>query len=432
MSRELSVFTLTLAISAALAAAWAEPSSGTGDLTDPFNKPPDYFVSGDGARVVAYEPTPIILAQVGASEGGAQAAAPAGTETAAKSTAPFAAFDGAVAADTLTRDMMGKQLAITGTIAKYEASTGDRVPFRLTLVDRETDPVMVVYWPDVAPRIHGTEGKEPEVGLQVSVRGALSDYRGVMQVRVANPNNLRIQGLTAAGEDEGGAKLKTALKALATGGDKLTVSEALAKEPGSGMVTVFGEVESFRAAWNDRAPNIITVTDGEASLDVVYFSNEIESMPEELTKPGAMIRAKGVRSDFQGKKQLRVRNAEAVAMADAAEGGAAADAAAAMGGDTPALTTSVGLTRSLEGKEVAMAATLTRLNDTPAGTFLVLKDDDGVAVAFLDKELAATEGLRERLVTGSKLLVAGKGEFSRLRSQMVLRVDSADSIRKIE
>lgn len=213
------------------------------------------------------------------------------------------AFPGSVAPETVTREMLGQEVALTGKIARVVPSERENVPFQLFLVDREEAPVMIVYWADAAKQIHGDRGV-PIAGTPVSVTGTLEEYRGSLQVRVRRPEQIRIAGYGATSAAPPAAEESSAAQPNEQGYftvDKLPGMRAyLGRE-----LSISGKATAFRAAWSETAPHVITVSEGEHTMEVVFWPGPGEAYPD-FSKAGTPIFATGQFQQYRDKLQLKV------------------------------------------------------------------------------------------------------------------------------
>lgn len=232
----------------------------------------------------------------------AQDGAPAASTLPALTVTPF---PGSVSPETVTSAMIGQDVVLTGTIARVVPSERDNVPFQLYLIDREEAPVMIVYWVDAAKEIHGNLGV-PQAGTPVSVTGKLEEFRGRLQVRVRNAAQIRLAGYGAAA---------AAPVAGATDGDGIAKPNAqgyftLEQLPGmqsylARELSIMGKATGFRAAWSETAPHVITVSEGDHALEVVFWPGPGETYPD-FSKPGTPIFATGQLQQYRDKLQLKV------------------------------------------------------------------------------------------------------------------------------
>jgi Thioredoxin-like len=100
-------------------------------------------------------------------------------------------FPNSLAPEQVVRDQhLGKDIAVTGRIVVFEASSAVNRPYILTLTKRAEDPLQVVYWQQAADSLHRGLPM-PREGDLVSVKGKLTDYRGRLQFKVEQADQLR-------------------------------------------------------------------------------------------------------------------------------------------------------------------------------------------------------------------------------------------------
>jgi len=80
-------------------------------------------------------------------------------------------------------------------------------------------------------------------------------------------------------------------------------------------VTVFGKTASFKPAWNERAPNTITLTDGVKELPVVFWSDVDSKLSPEYKQIGVTLVIKGVVDEFRDAVQLKLINPQNIKLA---------------------------------------------------------------------------------------------------------------------
>lgn len=114
----------------------------------------------------------------------------AGANTSQPSDSKFEPFESAVGADDIVRDQLGNQITVTGKVVVSEPSTAPNRPYILLLSKRAQDALQVVYWPATAEQIHAGR-RAPKEGDLVSVRGKLTDYRGKLQIKVEQADQMR-------------------------------------------------------------------------------------------------------------------------------------------------------------------------------------------------------------------------------------------------
>lgn len=245
--------------------------------------------------------------------------APSQSEKSAQ-TETFQVFDGAIPAHTVTRDMVGQDVIVEGTITDFYHSTRSNVPNMLTMAEIGGEAFQAVYWPDTAPLIHGEIGI-PTKGLKVSVQGELSDYQGRLQIRIRTPDQIRIEGYPVtrrAPTKAASSSSPNGSGAFPTPGQDgyFTIEQVPAMNPLLNRELSFkGELSEFRAAWNERAPNILYFRDSQSSMEIVFWTPEGMTVPAELQQTGTMIYVTGEFQKYQDRLQLKVDNLDNISTA---------------------------------------------------------------------------------------------------------------------
>lgn len=223
-----------------------------------------------------------------------------------KANLQFKPFSGATPAAKVYADQLENQVVVEGTINKVDASTGPRVPHRLLLVDRPSQPVMVVYWPDVAPKIHGDQ-PVPRPGARLSAKGTLTEYRGALQIKVRDASQIRIEGYPLTLASRGRAQGD---QSVPVPGEKgyFTIEDVPGIRTFIGHDLSFrGEVTGFRESWSDTAPNVITIAKDDSDIEIVYWLPDGAKGPD-FEHPGTPVYVTGELQDYNGRLQIRVTN----------------------------------------------------------------------------------------------------------------------------
>ncbi len=233
---------------------------------------------------------------------------PAQQSTSAEAAA-FQPFPGAIAADSITRDMLGQEVVLQGKVVEVFESTAERTPTQLTLVQRDTNPLKVIYWLDTAPLIQGEKGA-PKVGTQLSVKGQLTDYKGTLQVRVRSADQIRIDGYksAAAAPPASTPQDRTLPPGASPPGEDgyYTIKQLSQMEPLLGKKISFkGKVTSYRASWSETAPNIINFKEGSSELEIVYWTSPGDKVAD-FSKPGTEVYVTGGFAKYRERVQIKV------------------------------------------------------------------------------------------------------------------------------
>lgn len=330
---------------------------------------------------------------------------------------PFYPFPDAMLAEDVDRAMLGEDVTIVGKIAHFVPSSDARTPHRMILVERETDPLVVVYWPDISERVHGNIGM-PQKHQMVSVQGMVSEYREQLQLRVTNPNKLRLQGVEPTDEP-----WAPPVRATSTNGYP-TIHDVLQLGPSNEPKTIVAKTVSFREAWNERAPNILTVEDGADSLDVVFYPDAIAELPAAYREAGAELRITGTLSEYRGNMQFRLRGSKDLSLASDPDPGVLG--AGAYDGNRP--VPSVELDNRFDGKTVTVAGKVERLIPAGEALYVMLRDGDGVVTVLLEEAMKNGADARTLLTEGASVTLEGRAAFSPQRSAMVVHVEDGTKV----
>lgn len=208
----------------------------------------------------------------------------------------------------VTADRDGAAVVVEGTITNFRASWSDTAPNIITINDG-TGEAPVVIWPDDFNRVN----PQPESGNRIRVTGEITVYRGTAQIRCEDPAGIVIVSDTGAVLSEApmaapaeSATAQSAAPAMASGAPtEIAVSDIDGSTVGQ-TVLINGTIAGVRPAWNDRAPNTITLTDGTSTIPVVAWSDTWDSLDHEPAQ-GDRVRITGEVSLYEARNELQVR-----------------------------------------------------------------------------------------------------------------------------
>lgn len=83
---------------------------------------------------------------------------------------------------------LGKKVRVRGTVSKLALAPAPRVPTKFVVQDN-TGEIEVVYWSDVADVL--PYDSQPVVGQQIEVGGVIGEWRGTLQLKVTEADQLR-------------------------------------------------------------------------------------------------------------------------------------------------------------------------------------------------------------------------------------------------
>jgi DNA/RNA endonuclease YhcR with UshA esterase domain len=348
---------------------------------------------------------------------------------AAEAAAAFAPFDGSIGAADVTRDMLGKDMAVSGTVVEYSASRGERSPNRVILHQADGATFMLVYWPDVATAVE--HGMGPlTAGTRVSAKGKIQEYQGALQIRITDPAAIRIEGRPGAAPAAAATRARQAAPQARPAvpaheppplkpGEMTTLEDVMRRTKGNVMFEA--EVVAYRAAWSPSAPNVLTVTDGVRSIDVISFPNNVPSIDEALKQPGAKVRITGRRSDYRGRQQVVISRMSGIASADSPRPVSADDVIAGKVEPGTVVTTPL-VDHALLGRTITLQGEVRGIAAGTGSAFATLADDEGEAIIEVPADAAAS------ITAGSRWRATGEVAWSDRRSQLVVKVAAAADI----
>jgi DNA/RNA endonuclease YhcR with UshA esterase domain len=368
--------------------------------------------------------------------------------------AVYSPFPGSVPAQEITTAQIGKDLAIAGEIVKIIPSTGERVPYRLYLVNREPGSVIVVYWPDVAGSIHGDQGT-PSVGTKVSATGKLSEYKGSLQIRIKNKAQLRMDGypLTLGAATSAPGRVADALvpaSSVVPTPDKdgyFTADDPVMLKTLKGQkFSVHGTVKAYKAAWNERAPNVISLK-GAGELDIVFWTTEADEVPD-YSVVGTPIYVSGALQEYKGHLQLKVSELADLSTTPLPAERILKPKAPGSGPKStkekwPDKQTAKGVVKPMASVVVARGAFVKVRDISPEhvesevmirGEVKSILDDGSVMVDDPTATIRVNlpSGGSDSLSVGIKVMVLGKVIYHKQRSGVELEVSSMDDVNKLQ
>lgn len=102
----------------------------------------------------------------------------------------------------VTLSALGMNVHLRGEVADFEPSTAANMPNRVRLKD-DTGEIPIVYWIDIAEGM--APQQMPEVGQPLEVKGRVTEYAGVIQVRIYSAANIERPDLRPAPAADPGA-----------------------------------------------------------------------------------------------------------------------------------------------------------------------------------------------------------------------------------
>jgi exonuclease VII large subunit len=101
----------------------------------------------------------------------------------------------------VTRDKLGQEISLQGTVSSFRASKGEKSPNSFTLKDASGE-TRVVIWPDAFSKVDGKDALQKD-GATVSVSGEVAEYREKVEVHVKDASKVKVAGGSAAAATSG-------------------------------------------------------------------------------------------------------------------------------------------------------------------------------------------------------------------------------------
>jgi DNA/RNA endonuclease YhcR with UshA esterase domain len=151
------------------------------------------------------------------------------------------------------------------------------------------------------------------VGNSVRLTGPVGTYRDNVQVAVRDAANLQIlddAGSVISQAPAGTADTSAASAATSTSADAAgeAVAMAISDIDGSTVgkrVILEGRVVAFRASWSERAPNIISLSDGTSTIPVVAWADTWNALTRKPAE-GDTIRLTGEVQLYEARNEIQV------------------------------------------------------------------------------------------------------------------------------
>ena len=200
----------------------------------------------------------------------------------------------------VNRSYMGKIVTVQGSVREFQQAWNDRVPNSFYLQDATGAMVRAIYWDDVAQAL-GQE-RMPKPGQLLRISGQVTEFQGDLQIMITTGSDI-----TDVSELKSKQARQIALSAI----DKSMVTKP---------VLIQGKVEGIRPSWKERAPDIVTLTDGVGEVKVVYWADVKNAIPpQHLPEEGKNIIVEGWVDEYRGEIQVKVDSPYNIKRLDAME-----------------------------------------------------------------------------------------------------------------
>jgi len=213
-----------------------------------------------------------------------------------------------------------------------------------------------------------------------------------------------------------GTNLAGLSPATASDTTPLTPVAAITKSMTNHDVTVEAMIASIRAPRSERAPYIVTLTESNASVPLVYWSDMQPQLAPKMKK-GNVIRADVTISTYRDNIQLRIKNPDAITLVSAAPEATTnspAPTEATASPTPPAATATTPPTETVIGKikddwanrVVTISGTISGSEAVANGRRLNVQDATGEIAVLIDQKVLSALAVAD-LQPGRALSVTG-------------------------
>jgi len=219
----------------------------------------------------------------------------------------------------INTDMIDSPVEVEATVKSVTPPReGSKAPYRVSLAD-STGVITLVIWPDLYETL---KTQSPlSTGDLIHVSAKVTMYRDNLQLQIHDASDLKIV-TKATAENVTNAPTPTPSPSAAKSEEKSKTAAASQPQPvapGTTSldsltpamlnqdVTVQAEITEVREPRSERAPYVVTLTQGSAHVPFVYWS-DMQAQLKEKIKVGNQIRLKAQVAEYRGTLQLKIRS----------------------------------------------------------------------------------------------------------------------------
>lgn len=319
----------------------------------------------------------------------------------------------------------GQQITVTGRIIDLNPSQNARDPNKATLMDG-SGALIVLYNQDVAETLK--DNSKLELGKNYEMKGQIIEEKGQLRLKILDPSNIRIAG-DRTGSPSPDSPTASPGKSSELQGTKenplhLPINSITADHLGL-YVKTKGKVVNLTPSLQETAPNVATLSSGNATVNMVYWNDVADIIPAEK-KPeiNKVLRITGKVREFRDDLQIKIYTPDDIIVLPEAEVSSSDDSVTKK---TPTVDQSPAqekgtasdplilpiseLTGELEDKWVIIKGKVTDIKTSwqaSAPTKVTLSDDKGkiVIVYWADVADRLTEAQKPK--TGQTIQLKGK------------------------
>lgn len=312
--------------------------------------------------------------------------------------APVAKTDIAAIDDTLLDTTVEVEATIKSITKPNE---GDNGPVRIKLAD-DTGSITLVASPVVFDALLAQT--PVAAGDLIQASGRASKDGDQRQLTLQTATGLRI--LSKVGAAEFAADTASPSRADKSLIPLAAVDDSLKDK----SITTEGTISDVREPRSERAPFVITLVDGSASIQMVLWPELYEQVKQHL-RVGNTVQVTATVSDFRGTLQLRLRTTQDIQTIAGApsltESKGVGKLAGAKTTPTPAIKTDIGsITNDWTNRTVTITGTITATDSVGKGQRLRIRDASGEISVILWESVLSKLASAD-LLAGQAIIVTG-------------------------
>lgn len=319
--------------------------------------------------------------------------------------------------------LIGEKVTVKGEVTKYVSSWSESAPSSIFL-QGDSGEIRIVYWNDVSSEMDFT----PRPGGILKVYGKVSEYQGDLQIKVYEADHITIEGGKAASSESGEANAGTFSNPRS-----LEVSEISEKFLGQYLI-VSGKIAEINPSWMQSAPTTLTITDGEGQIDVVYWSDVADNIPDELQpRKGEEFIFRGTLDEYRNDLQLKIQSVDAISKPgydpEKSESSEKSHEKKEPGRGKASSVPISEVSLELKGEIVTVTGTVEDVKPSwmdSAPTIVTLADNGNTVDVVYWKDVAENIPSSKKPEKGMKITV--KAEVDEYRNNLQLRLETAEDI----
>lgn len=319
----------------------------------------------------------------------------------------------------IDHSMLDSVVEIQGTIKTISPPReGSKQPYKIKVAD-ETGAITVIIWQNIFEVVKSQYNLAP--GDAIRVRAPVSEFRNEVQLTLKNASDL---GVRPQSGPPGGS-------ATSGGGQAATTPLASINQSLVGQeLTIQAAITDVREPSSEKAPFVVTLTQGEARVPMVFWKDLQERIADKI-RVGNVVRAKVQVNQHRDTLQVKLLNAGDIEVVGTASEGGAVAATDPQTEASPRTEGSGGtmniaaITEASADSTVTITGKISTSDNIGKGQQLRVRDDSGeIQVILWDNVLSQVPV--DNLQAGRTMTVTGRVKLYRGKLEIV--PDSAQGV----